>query len=117
MGIPRNAGFFVGGRYNGDMKIAAAIVLTVALVFVATQLVSFIKEEHSLAGTYSDLEARLQSAKTEEQNLSAEVNYLANPANLEKELRARFNYAKPGETMIVIVPSSTPSSSSSSAGR
>jgi cell division protein FtsB len=95
------------------MKIAAAIVLSLAFIFIATQIVSSIQEEHSLAATFSGVESKLQQAKTDEQSLSAEVNYLADPVNLEKELRARFNYAKPGETMVIIVQSSTPASAAS----
>jgi len=98
------------------MKIAAAIILGIAFVFIATQIVSAIKQEHSLAGTFSDVEGRLQQAEAQEQSLSAEVDYLANPVNLEKELRARFNYAKPGETMVVIISSSTAPSPASSTG-
>jgi hypothetical protein len=56
----------------------------------------------------------LEQAETEEQSLSTEVNYLSNPVNLEKELRGRFNYAKSGETMLIIVSSSTTGSSTSS---
>ncbi len=43
-------------------------------------------------------------AKTDEADFQTDVQYLANPVNLEKELRSRFNYKKPGETMIIIVP-------------
>ena len=95
------------------MKIAITVVLGIVLIFLATQVFFFFKEEGSLEGTLADTEYRLQQAQHEEQTLSTEVNYLANPANLEKELRARFNYAKPGETMVIIVPSSTETSSSS----
>lgn len=99
------------------MKIASAIILSLAFIFVATQIVAAVREEHSLAGTFSDVESRLQQAKTEEQSLSVEMNYLTNPVNLEKELRARFNYAKPGETMVIIISSSTATSSASSSAR
>ena len=37
-----------------------------------------------------------------------------NPANLEKELRARFNYREPGEKLIIIVPQAGSGSSSQS---
>jgi cell division protein FtsB len=96
------------------MKIAAAVILSIAFIFIATQMLFAIKEDHSLAAMFSDVEGRLQQTKAEEQNLSAEMDYLTNPVNLEKELRARFNYAKPGETMVIIVPSSTATSSASS---
>jgi cell division protein FtsB len=96
------------------MKIAAAIILSIACIFVVTQIVSSIKEEHSLAQMFSDVDVRLEQAKNQEQELSGEMDYLSHPANLEKELRARFNYTKPGETMVIIVSSSTATSSASS---
>lgn len=40
----------------------------------------------------------------ENSRLISEIEYLKNPDNLEKELRSRFNYTKPGEELIVIVP-------------
>lgn len=73
---------------------------------------AFFVQERQLAGELADIETRLAKAKYDEANLSAEVQYLANPINLEKELRARFNYKKPGETMIVIVPAQTSTATS-----
>ena len=97
------------------MKIAIAAILTAALAFVGTQIFSSMKEEHSLSAAFTNISSQLGQAKTQEESLSAEVNYLADPVNLEKELRARFNYAKPGETMVIIIPSSTASSSAAAA--
>jgi hypothetical protein len=93
------------------MKIAIAIILGIVLVFVGAQVIFFMKQERSLSETLGDTLSRLQGAETQEQNFSAEVSYLTDPANLEKELRARFNYAKPGETMVIIVSSSMATSS------
>jgi cell division protein FtsB len=90
------------------MKIAVAIILSLVLIFIGTQIVASMKEEHALSQTFADVASRLRAAQAQAQALSTEVNYLSDPANLEKELRARFNYAKPGETMIIIVQSSTP---------
>lgn len=89
--------------------------MTVILVFVGGRMYSFFVQERQLGADLAEIEARLTKAKYDEANLQAEVQYLASPINLEKELRARFNYKKPGETMIVIVPnqSSTPTSSTS----
>lgn len=87
------------------MKIAAAILLLIGLVLVGVRVYSFFGEERQLNHDLADIEARLMKAKIDEANLEAETRYLANPANLEKELRARFNYKKPGEKMIIIVPS------------
>jgi len=86
------------------MKIAAAIVLAIILIFVGMKAYSFWGDERQLSQNLADIETRLATAKTDEADLQSDVEYLANPLNLEKELRSRFNYKKPGETMIVIVP-------------
>jgi cell division protein FtsB len=64
-------------------------------------------QEWSLGSQLADVQANLTKSQTQETSLQEEVQYLGNPANLEKELRERFNYKKPGETMVIIVPSST----------
>jgi cell division protein FtsB len=92
------------------MKLALAIFLFLVLVFVGWQAFGFWRQESSLNANLSDVESRLATAKSDEADLQAETQYLANPANLEKELRAQFNYKKPGETMIIIVPDQSQSS-------
>lgn len=47
---------------------------------------------------------QFQPLSGENKELAAEIDYFQNPDNLEKELRSRFNYAAPGETMVIIIP-------------
>jgi len=89
------------------MKIVGAIILLIVLVAVGVRVYGFFIQERQLSAALADIETRLTKAQYDEANLQSEVQYLANPLNLEKELRARFNYKKPGETMIVIVPAET----------
>ena len=89
------------------MKIAVVVILVIVLVLVGMQVYSFFAQERQLSVDLTDIQTRLTKAKYDEAKLQSEVQYLANPLNLEKELRARFNYKKPGETMIVIVSSQT----------
>lgn len=92
------------------MKIAAAVVLFIVLIYIGARIVSFFGQEHQLNAQLAEVQTELTKAQYNEESLQEEMAYLANPINLEKELRARFNYKKPGETMIIIVPaqSSTP---------
>ena len=94
------------------MKIAAVVVLSLFLVIIGWQVVSFIREEGRLGSQLADVQANLTKAQTQEAGLQEESQYLSNPLNLEKELRARFNYKKPGEQMIIIVPSASSSATS-----
>lgn len=93
--------------YTKAMKIASIVVLSLFLILIGVQVFSFVGQEWSLGSQLADVQANLTKSQTQETSLQEEVQYLGNPANLEKELRERFNYKKPGETMVIIVPSST----------
>jgi hypothetical protein len=86
------------------LKITGAVLLFILLLFIGAHVYGFVVQESQLGADLADIDARLVKAQVDADNLKAESQYLANPLNLEKELRARFNYKKPGETMIVIVP-------------
>ena len=93
------------------MKIALAVILFIVLVFIGVQVYFLFAQERGLSHDLADIQTQLTKSQADETDLQSEVQYLANPLNLEKELRARFNYKKPGETMIVIVPGSSTSTS------
>lgn len=42
----------------------------------------------------------------ENKKITEDIEYLSDPHNLEKELRARYNYRAPNEKMIIVVPPS-----------
>jgi cell division protein FtsB len=92
-------------------RIFLLALLGLALVFLGVKVLAFWAEERNLNAELQDIQARLTKTQAEGASLAQDVNYLANPVNLEKELRTRFNYKKPGETMVILVPgqSSTPS--------
>ena len=89
------------------MKILFAGLLAIVLIFVGIRVFSLLSEEHSLEQNMTDIQTRLTQEKAQEADLQEEMQYLSNPANLEKELRSQFNYKKPGETMVIIVPATT----------
>ena len=84
------------------MKIAAIVVLSLFIIVLGVQVYSFVAQEWHLSSELADVQANLAKAQSQETSLQQETQYLSNPANLEKELRARFNYKKPGETMVII---------------
>ena len=93
------------------MKPAAIVVLSVFLILIGVQVYSFVAQEWSLGSELADVQENLLKSQAQEASLQEETQYLSNPANLEKELRARFNYKKPGETMVIIVPDATSTTS------
>jgi len=97
-------------------KIIASIGLLVIFLAIGARAYSFFAEERSLSADLADIATRLAKAKSDDAALEDEAQYLANPLNLEKELRARFNYKKPGETMIIIIPAQSSTATSSFGG-
>lgn len=98
------------------MKFVAVIVLTGLLVFLGAQIYSFMGKERKISQDFSNFKAQLDAAKLDEERSRADLDYYLNPANLEKELRARFNYKAIGENLLIIVPrtsSSAPSTTTS----
>ena len=86
------------------MKLAGAILIGIMLIFIGLRVYAFIGQEHDLSQNLSDMQTRLMQVKADEADLLDETHYLSNPTNLEKEMRSQFNYKKPGETMMIIVP-------------
>jgi len=95
------------------MKIAAIVVLSLFIIVIGVQVYSFVAQEWQLGSELADVQANLTKAQTQETSLQEQNQYLSNPQNLEKELRARFNYKKPGETMVIIEPAGQSSTTTS----
>lgn len=91
------------------MKLVIVIILLGVLAVMGTQSYSFLGRERKVRGEFNELREKLERAQVDQDRFRAELDYYLNPVNLEKELRARFNYKKPGEKLLIIVPRSTSS--------
>ncbi len=98
------------------MKLAAVIVLSIIVVVLAAQIYAFWGKDRKAAGDFNSFKAQLDAAKADEAKSQADLNYYLNPANLEKELRARFNYRAPDEKLLILVPRNASSVASSTSG-
>lgn len=88
-------------------KIAAAVILVAVIWVLGAQIHSFLGRQRELNGEFAEVGSKLKKAKIDSEKFQANFDYYSNPANLEKELRARFNYKQPGEKLIIIVPRAT----------
>jgi hypothetical protein len=98
------------------MKLVAVIILSALVLLLGVQIYSFLGREKEARIMFGDLEAKLNQAKSEQNKFQADLNYYLNPANLEKELRARFNYRALDEKMLILVQPNNAATSSSSTG-
>lgn len=94
------------------MKAAtiAALVLVIAFFFVVSmEVVSYYGKRDAVVKELEALREKVEKAKSDNDRLRADIEYYSRTENLEKELRARFNYRKVGEQMIILVPRSSSS--------
>jgi hypothetical protein len=90
---------------RGDIaKIVISILLFLFLLFVAGQIYIYFGRMREAQATYAEVKVRRDEVQKEHDKLADELRYYLNPVNLEKELRARFNFRAPGEKTLILVP-------------
>ena len=86
------------------MKIIIAIIIFIAAVLVFVYIYFSFHDERQLKENLSNLNAQIKILVEENKHLKSEIDYFSYPENLEKELKTKFNYRKPDEKMMIIVP-------------
>jgi type II secretory pathway pseudopilin PulG len=86
------------------MKLFAVVILSVLLVVLATQIYMFMGRERDTKQNFLDFKKKLDQARADQIEFQSELDYYTNPVNIEKELRARFNYRAPDEKLLILVP-------------
>ncbi|PIU98204.1 hypothetical protein COS61_02615 [Candidatus Wolfebacteria bacterium CG03_land_8_20_14_0_80_40_12] len=86
------------------MRIVIVLILIAILSGVSLQIFLILKEFNQLKNRLNNLNSRLNVLLKENDDLRSEIEYFSHPENLEKELRSKFNYKKPGEEIIIITP-------------
>lgn len=86
------------------MKRLVYIIFGVILVVLLVQVYKMGSEEWALSKEVKEVNKELELVETDSADLKEKIGYYSNPRNLEKELRARFNYRLPNEKLIIVVP-------------
>lgn len=86
------------------MRKAIISILVILLLALLTQIYFTFKERNQLKSKLQTLTAKAQMLNKENIEIKSEIEYFKRPENLEKELRSKLNYKKPGEKMIIITP-------------
>ena len=86
------------------MRFFLALLVVGFLVFVGVQVYRLYGQQEDLRSQHSQLEAQASALAIENRKFSGDINYLKDDANVTKELQSKFNYRKPDEKMIILVP-------------
>jgi len=84
------------------MRKAIISILIVLLSALLTQIYFTFKERNQIKNNLQTLTAKAQILNEENNEIKSEIEYFKLPENIEKELRSKLNYKKPGEKMFII---------------
>lgn len=86
------------------MKLVIIIILSVILIAISVQAYFILKERNQLKIKLDNLNNRFNVLLKDNTDIKSEIEYFSNLENLEKELKQRFNYKKPDEKIMIIIP-------------
>jgi cell division protein FtsB len=85
-------------------RVAIIGILLLILALLVGELIAQYKEHARLKAEAEGLREKVSGLDRENEQNERNLEYVAVPENLEKDLRERFNYKKPDEKMIIIIP-------------
>jgi len=86
------------------MKFFISLIALIGIVASGFWLYKLIGQQIAFKKELADVGRQVTPLTKENSRLLAEIDYFQEPANLEKELRARSHYTGPGEGLIIIIP-------------
>ena len=85
-----------------DFFIIAILLVILGFLWVEIYLIT--KEAGTLKKENEQFSQKITGLREENKKTEEDASYYSIPQNLEKLLRERFNYKKPGEKMMIIIP-------------
>ena len=79
---------------------AALLIMT----YLGYQVYIVQSEKFAIRGELDEVKTQFNELQANNEQLKMDMEYLSDPHNLEKELRARLNYRSPEEKLIIVVP-------------
>ncbi|MFH1694302.1 MAG: hypothetical protein ABH880_00925 [Patescibacteria group bacterium] len=85
-------------------KIVIILASLIAIAWLGEQVYQLQKERLEFSEEYKEVKDAHEEIEEDNQRLLEKIEYLSEPRNLEKEIRAKFNYKHPEEKLIIVVP-------------
>ena len=88
------------------------VVIFIAIIFLARAVYDIFEKERMSAEDFSIIQKDYNSLENRQNMLKSEIDKLNTKDGIEEEIRGKFSVAKPGETVVVIVDSTSTASTS-----
>lgn len=103
----RSKGILAGLRGAGmpTPREAGTIgILVLVVVLVGWRVIGLAGEFRAVSAQRAALEEKRAALEERHRALEEQARFVSDPDQLEQELRSRYNYKRPGENVIVVVP-------------
>ena len=88
------------------------VVIFIAIIFLAKAVYDIFEKQRMSAEDVAIVEKDYDGLKTRQSMLKSEIDKLNTSEGIEEEIRGKYSVAKPGETVVVIVDSTSSTSTS-----
>lgn len=90
---------------SGKVKrIIILVILTSLVLVIGFQVYSLNSERLDLKRSLSDVNNRVSFLEIENISLENDLNFFSDTENLAKAFKSQFNYKRPGEKLIIVIP-------------
>ena len=86
------------------VKKVIYLVFILFFVAIAFKIYSLDVVRRDLKREMATVVQEVELVEDDNSRLNEQIDYFSEPRNLEKELRARFNYILPFEKLIIVIP-------------
>ena len=93
------------------------LVFLIIIIFLGRSTYDIYQRQKLSATNYTGVKKNYDSIKERKDMLESEIDRLKTDTGIEEEIRGKFNVAKPGETVVTIVDSTSTSAGSGSVKR
>jgi cell division protein FtsB len=93
------------------------IPVGLVVILLGWGMYRLVDQRSQINSEIADLQSKFDALKKDNEQTERDVRYYENPENRLKEARAQFNFKAPGENLLIVVPTittTTPTSTASS---
>jgi len=88
-------------------------IFFIIVIFLVREVYDIYKKERMSAKSVASVEENYNDLKNRQNMLKSEIERLNTDKGIEEEIRSKFSVAKPGETVVVVIDSSSSTSTDS----
>ncbi len=98
-------------KFNKFLYSKVTLVILFILVIILAKATYSIYQKYKISSdSYAVVKKDYDSLKDRNNMLNSEINRLKTDTGIEEEIRSKFNVAKPGETVVVVINGSSSTS-------